>query len=121
MSATEKDVKGGVIAREAKHDAEIPAKGQGFDTVSVKVDLSDCDDPAQVLVVEVFAGRQRIAHMERPGGPREQTTITGQRIADPDTLVFETGSNREHKGDITVTTTIKGADKAKAPTEVATR
>lgn len=121
MSATRDDVKAGLEALEAKHDVEIPAKGQGFDVVSVKVDLSDCDDPAQVLIVEAFAGRERIAYMERPGGPREQTNTAGDRIADPDTLVFETSSNREHKGGITVTTTIRGADKAKVPAEVATR
>lgn len=118
MSVTKEDIE---AALEAKHDAVIPAKGQGFDVVSVKLDLSGFDDEKQTLIIEAFAGRQRIAYMERPGGPREQTNIVGDRIADPDTLVFETTSNREHKGAITVTTTIKGGDVAKQPFEVATR
>jgi len=118
MSVTKEDIK---ATLEAKHDVEVPAKVQGFDVISVKVDLSDCNDPSQVLIVEAFAGRQRIAYMERPGGPREQTNIVGDRIANPDTLIFETTSNREHKGPITITTTIKGGNKAKTPLEVATR
>lgn len=107
--------------REAQHASVIPAKEAGFGAVAVKVDLSGFDDPKQTLIVEVWAGNECIARMECQGGPRPQTTITGERIADPDTLVFETGSNREHKVDVTVTTTLRGADVAKSPFEVATR
>jgi len=118
MSVTKEDIK---AALEAKRDDVIPAKTQGFGTISVKLDLAGFDDPAQTLIIEAFAGKQRIAFMSRNGGPREQTNIVGQRIANPDTLVFETSSNGEHKGEITVTTTIKGGDVAKQPFEVATR
>lgn len=121
MSVTDKDIKAGLDAKEAKHDAVIPAKAAGFGAVSVKVDLAGFDDPAQTLVIEAFSGKQRIAYMSRPGGPREQVNLVGERIADPDTLVFETSSNGEHKDAITVTTTVKGADVAKQPFEVATR
>lgn len=118
MSVTKEDIKS---ALEAKRDDIIPAKAQGFGTISVKLDLAGFDDPAQTLIIEAFAGEQRIAYMACQGGPRPQTTITGARIPDPDTLVFETGSNGEYKEQITVTTTIKGADVAKSPFEVATR
>lgn len=118
MSVTKEEMK---ATLESKRDDIIPAKTQGFETVSVKLDLAGFDDPSQVLIIEAFAGKQRIAYMSRNGGPREQTNIVGQRIANPDTLVFETSSNGEHKGEITITTTIKGSDVAKQPFEVATR
>lgn len=106
---------------EASRDDIIPAKTQGFDEVSVKIDLTGFDDPSHILIVEAWAGLQRIAHMEAQGGPRPMTDITGAKIADPDLLVFVTGSNREYKEAVKVTTTIKGDARAKTPLEVVTR
>lgn len=106
---------------EAKRDDVIPAKVAGFGEISVKIDLAGFDNPAHTLMVEAFADNQRIAYMEAQGGPRPTTTIAGDRIANPDLLVFVTGSNREHKGAIRVTTTIKGDTRAKTPLEAVTR
>jgi len=118
MSSTKEDIKSSL---EAKHDIIIPAKTKGFDIISIKVDLSDFDDEKQTLVIEAFSGQERIAYMERPGGPREQTNIVGDRISNPDTLIFETSSNKEYKSEIIITTTLKGGSISKQPFEVNTR
>lgn len=106
---------------EAVRDDIVPAKTTGFDELSVKVDLTGFDDPKQTLVIEAWAGDKRIAYMAAQGGPRPTATITGAKIENPDLLVFETGSNREHKDEIKVTTTVIGDVRQKAPLEVLTR
>ncbi len=106
---------------EASRDDIVPAKTAGFDELSVKVDLTGFDDPTQTLVIEAWAGDKRIAYMTAQGGPRPTETITGAKIAEPDLLVFTTGSNREHKTEVKVTTTVIGDARQKAPSEVLTR
>lgn len=106
---------------EISRDDFVPAKPMGFDEISVKIDLTGFDDPAHTLIVEAWASNQRIAHMEAQGGPRDTINIAGEKIENPDLLVFNTSSNREHKGEVKVTTTVKGDARAKAPSEVLTR
>lgn len=106
---------------EAARDDIVPAKPAGFQELSVKVDLTGFDDPKQTLVIEAWEGQQRIARMEAQGGPRPTENIAGEKVANPDLLVFTTASNREHKGDVKVTTTVIGDARQKAPIEVLTR
>lgn len=106
---------------EATRDDIIPAKTDGFNSISIKIDLTGFDNPDQTLIVEAWAGQERIASMESQGGPRPTENIVGEKIANPDLLVFVTSSNREHKGDIKVTTTVKGDARQKAPLEVLTQ
>lgn len=106
---------------EAARDDIVPAKAAGFDEISVKVDLAGFDDPAHTLVIEAWADGRRIAYMEAQGGPRPTADITGAKIANPDLLVFVTGSNREHKGEIKITTIVKGDARQKSPIEAITR
>lgn len=106
---------------EASRDDIVPAKAAGFDELSVKLDLTGFDDPKQTLVIEAWAGDRVIARMESQGGSRPTANIVGEKIANPDLLVFVTSSNREHKGDIKVTTTVVGDARQKVPNEVLTR